>query len=151
MRKSAAISLSLLITGLMILEPGEAVRANEIIIPVAHFLDELGKKLPPKPPRTYTADQVDAFLKAKSEDLEKAKADLNSTIAADRDAVRKQISDGLSALEQNLITDEVKQKLTDDVAALVQQRVNAQLDQMKAEMKAELLTALIDKMEQIRK
>jgi hypothetical protein len=144
MRKIAAISLSLLSMGLMILEPGAAVRAGS--------LEDLAREvLSPKPPRTYTADQVDAFLKAKSEDLEKAKADLNSTIAADRDAVRKQISDGLSALEQNLMTDEVKQKLADDVAALVQQHVNAQLDQMKAEMKAELLTALIDKMEQIRK
>ncbi|MBY3483414.1 hypothetical protein [Rhizobium laguerreae] len=115
------------------------------------FLDNIQIPEQKPPPRTYTADEVDALLKAKSADLEKAKAELNASIIADREAVRRQIGDGLSALEQNLITEEVKQKLADDVAALVQQRVNAQVDQMKAEMKAELLTALTDNMERTKK
>lgn len=148
MRKNPAISLPVLFTVFLIFETGGSARGSDVLQPIPAFLDSI--VIPPQP-RTYTADEVDALLKKKGEELDKAKAELNTTMAADHEAIRKQISEGLSALQQNLITEEVKQKLTDDVATLVQQRVSAQVDEMKAEMKAELLTAFTEKMEQIKK
>jgi hypothetical protein len=139
-----------LIACIFIIGTASSVGAGEATVTLVQMGGNFNNFVIPPPVRTYTADQVDTLLKTKSDDLDKAKAELNTTIAADHETIRKQINEGLSALGQNLITEEVKQKMADDVATLVQQRVNAQVDQMKAEMKAEILAALTEKIKKIK-
>lgn len=125
-----------------------AVAAETVVIPAVSFpYPAQGGGIPERKYQVYTVPEIDAMISGiRNETAETAKGLRNESESL-KSSIKEQVLQTLNGISAKLLNDDLKNKLSSDIADSIAEKVSGELEKFKVDLTKEILATVDDRIQ----